>query len=214
MTVRIWTGKGEFDTPHERRALWTLMSEMLARFREADDLYALFVDFTVRGEKVDLAVLTPRAIVIIDLKDVGQPDGVIRGTENGPWHVHFSDGSSHVLNLGRLNPYQQVSRYRDALSDRLKQDGDRIFGAQRNSQLDLRQIGAWVVVTPGIRETETGKALQFLPAFVQRWFRVMSLGTLYQELYSERAPDIQLEPGGGDVKGGEKVHGGSWSGSV
>jgi len=194
MTVRVWTGKGEFDTPHERRTLWTLLSEMLARFQEADDLYALFVDFTVRGEKVDLAALTPRAIVIIDLKDVEQPDGVIRGTENGFWHVRFSDGSSHVLNPGRLNPYQQVSRYRDALSDWLKQEGDRIFGAQRNNQLDWRRMGAWVAVTPDIRETETGKELSFLPAFVQKWFRVTSLGSLYRELYSESAPGIHLEP--------------------
>ena len=194
MTVRIWTGRGEFVLSHERRALWTLVSETLTRFGEADELYALFVDFTVQGEKVDLLALTPRAIIVIDLKDVQEPGGVIHGTENGPWRVEFPDGSEHELNEGRLNPYQQVSRYRDALSDWLNLKGDAILGAQRKSQLELRQVGAWVAVTPGIREKETWLALSFLPAFVRKWFRVMSLESFYQELYSAAAPGIHLDP--------------------
>lgn len=192
MPLRIWTGPKEFETTHERRALSRLVREMITRFRKSPDPYALFIDFSVRGSKIDLLALTSRAVVIIDLKDVGHPDGVVDGTENGPWYIEFPGGSSQGINVGRKNPYQQIDGYRYSLIEWFEAEGEQIFGAQRKNQLQLAHIDAWVAVTPSIDEEGTIASLSFLPAKVLTWFRVLGFNRLCDELYATVTPGIEL----------------------
>jgi tetratricopeptide (TPR) repeat protein len=192
MSLRVWTAGKEFENSHERRALYRLYRQMFTAFDRSPDPYALFIDFTVKTSKIDLLALTSRAIVIIDLKQVDQPDGEIVGTENGAWEVRYPAGGQHVLNAGRANPFVQVDGYRWHVIEWLESKGDTLFGAQRRSQMALRQVAAWLVFAPGVDARRSMQNLMFLNRDTEKWFKLVAIDQFSSELFAEKAPGIRL----------------------
>lgn len=181
MGMRVWFG-GEFDYGHERAALIDLLGEAVPRWGEEQTPYALFVDFWVGAAQIDLMAITQHALVIIDLKDVGLPGGYLRDSPNGDWLYQTSDGHCHVVNENRMNPFQQVDGYRKIMMHWLRGQADAIFDARTAHLLDPQIVDAWIVATPSIDQERTREALA--PILEQsRWFRVIGLDTLCNNLY-------------------------------
>lgn len=106
MTVAYWIGE-PFDTSHERAAVQKFVRQMENRFGNSDVPYHILANFRLNGKQLDLTILKPDAVIVVDLKRFRDP---FRATENGRWRT--ADGSGSVGSSGFTNPLQQVSEYR------------------------------------------------------------------------------------------------------
>lgn len=76
------------------------------------------------GRQVDVAVLGPYGIDVVEVKDIR--GGAVVASENGPWWIEQDDGRSQQLRLNHVggyveNPYQQVKRTAGDLERGLRQ---------------------------------------------------------------------------------------------
>ncbi len=191
MGMRVFFG-GEFEHGHERAALIELMGEAVARWGEERAPYALFVDFWVDTAKIDLMAITEHALVIIDLKEVGVPGGHLTGSLNGSWTFHAPDGGGHVVNPGRENPFKQVAGYRQAMITWLQSSSAKVFGNQKSRMVDPQLIDGWIVVSPSLDEARTAGALSFIPERERRWFSVVALDRLCDQLFTKVHPSLRI----------------------
>jgi tetratricopeptide (TPR) repeat protein len=193
MGLRVWFG-GDFEHEHERAAFIDLLEQAVAYWSGESAPYALFVDFWVDTAKIDLMAITEHAIVIIDLKDVGSQGGYLAGGLNSTWAYYAMDGSSHMVNAGRVNPYKQVEGYRQTMMRWLKNHAARIFGYQKVANFAPHVVDswvdAWIVASPSLDEEHTRAALTDIPE--QRWFRVLGLDRFWKALFSDMHPGLRI----------------------
>jgi tetratricopeptide (TPR) repeat protein/nucleoside-triphosphatase THEP1 len=192
MPFTVYADHAQFDTDHERQALDELIQALDARFGAGVDPVALCVNVHIGAARIDLLALTARAIVVIDLKNVTHPDTVIDGAQNGKWYADPPGHGRFEINRGRSNPYKQLDTYRFTLMDWFKQNAKTVFGTQRAAQLDFRQISARVVITPSINRVETLQRCAFLTSEVGKWFDIIGLDMVAQDLHNVVSPGIAL----------------------
>jgi len=75
MTVELWQSQ-EFEHTHEARALQALLTNLQEQDR--DDFRLVCANFFCAGEQIDLMVIKPRAVILVELKDAS---GRIEGGE-------------------------------------------------------------------------------------------------------------------------------------
>jgi Nuclease-related domain len=144
VAVQVWIGEKP-EHPQERRAIVALASAL----ERLEGLYLILANFSVGGRNIDLVVLKPDGIFIIELKYC---DGKIYGDVNGPWFVEGSNGERKRLNPGRKNPYNQVISYYYSLVNFLNDNRPRFLSPQKAADLDFRTCRRLVVIAPVIQE--------------------------------------------------------------
>lgn len=144
MAVQVWIGEKP-EHPQERRAIVALASAL----ERLEGLYLILANFSVGGRNIDLVVLKPDGIFIIELKYC---DGKVYGDVNGPWFVEGSNGERKRLNPGRKNPYNQVISYYYSLVNFLNDNRPRFLSPQKSADVDFRTCRRLVVIAPVIQE--------------------------------------------------------------
>lgn len=176
MAVQVWIGEKP-EHPNERRAIVALANGL----ERLDGLYLLLVNFNVGGRMIDLLVIKPDALFLIELKHC---DGRISGGVNGPWFLESANGVRKQLNTGRSNPYNQVISCYYSLTNVLNDHRKAILSPHRARTINFRSCRRMVVVAPRIEE---GSAIKL------DWkVELKGLDELPAFLVTERSPDIEL----------------------
>lgn len=176
MAVQVWIGEKP-DHPNERRAIVTLANGL----ERMESLYLLLANFNVGGRTIDLVVIKPDGIFIIELKHC---DGKIFGDVNGPWYVESAGGSRKRLNPGRKNPYNQVISYYYSLTNFLNDHRAEFLSEHKANTMSFRSCRRLVVIAPRI---EAGSELDL------DWkVQVKGLDELPAFLVTERSPEIRM----------------------
>lgn len=166
VAVQVFIGEKP-EHPQERRAIVALANGL----ERLEGLYVIMSNFSVGGRNIDLVVMKPDGIFIIELKYC---DGKIFGDVNGPWFVEGSNGERKRLNAGRKNPYNQVISYYYSLINFLNDQREGFVSSQKARAIDFRTCRRLVVIAPMIQEgsqVETDwkvdlKGLDELPAYL------------------------------------------------
>lgn len=166
MAVQVWIGEKP-EHANERRAIMALASGL----DRLDGLYLILANFSVGGRNIDLVVIKPDGVFIIELKHC---DGKVFGDVNGPWFVEGSNGERKRLNPGRKNPYNQVISYYYNLVNFLNERRADVLSPQKARTVDFRTCRRVVVIAPTVQEgskIETDwkvelKGLDELPAYL------------------------------------------------
>jgi hypothetical protein len=166
VAVQVFIGEKP-EHPQERRAIVALANGL----ERLEGLYVIMSNFSVGGRNIDLVVMKPDGIFIIELKYC---DGKVFGDVNGPWFVEGSNGERKRLNAGRKNPYNQVISYYYSLINFLNDQRESFVSSQKARAIDFRTCRRLVVIAPAIQEgshVETDwkvdlKGLDELPAYL------------------------------------------------
>lgn len=166
MAVQVWIGEKP-DNPNERKAIIALANGL----DRLEGLYVMVANFSVGGRTIDLVILKPDAIFILELKHC---DGKVFGSVNGPWKVVSKNGSTKQLNPGRKNPYNQVVSYFYSFTNFLNDHKTEIVSAQKATDVDFRAAKRVIVIVPTIEAGSQidldwkvqAKGLDELPTFL------------------------------------------------
>ncbi len=183
MTVECWLGQ-EFEQAHEMRAFRMVLQQLIEHFNQPGEFVCLLVNFYCNGADIDLAVIKERAVMLIELKECDQ---VVSGSPNGDWRIQ--DGA--ILNQGRLNPYQQVRHYRYALMNYLSAQRLAFLPEQKAHQVSFEHVSALVVFAPYFA---SGSRIE-IPPRDRKWFGVLGLDKLWEEIKDRRSDQIHLDQG-------------------
>ena len=183
MTVECWIGQ-EFEHAHEMRAFRTVLQQLVEHFSEPGELVCLLANFYCNGADIDLAVVKERAVILIELKECDQP---VSGNPNGDWRTQ----NGAILNQGRLNPYQQVRQYRYDLMNYMTSQRLAFLPEQRARQISFEHVSAMVVFSPHLAP---GSRFE-IPPRDKKWFSVVSLEKLWQDIKDRRSTEIHLDQG-------------------
>ncbi len=176
MAVQVWIGEKP-DNPNERKAIIALANGL----DRLEGLYVMVANFSVGGRTIDLVILKPDAIFILELKHC---DGKVFGSVNGPWKVVSKSGSTKQLNPGRKNPYNQVVSYFYSFTNFLNDHKTEIVSAQKANDVDFRAAKRVIVIVPTI---EAGSQIDL------DWkVQVKGLDELPTFLLTERSNGIEL----------------------
>jgi len=179
MKIESWQSQ-EFEYAHEARALQTLLTNL--REQDWDEFCLVCVNFFCAGEQIDLMIIKPHAVVVVELKDVS---GRVEGGENGDWLLIDSTGTRLTINPGRRNPYQQARAMRYAVAQFLSEHASAFMPLQKSIQLDFMHIAAVVCFT----ECDPGSRLD-LPH--TPWFSLVRLDRLIEEISMQRSPRLNF----------------------
>jgi len=185
MSVELWLGR-EYEHTHEMKALAEFVGEMDRIYGTSDNLYLVMANFYCGGEEIDLAVFKQDGIVIVELKDVGEP---LKGGENGNWAIINEDGTKQPVYSSRSrNPYQQARAYRFALMDKLTEDAVKFLPKQKAQAMRFGHISSVVALRPSKHpggNIDVGDQSK-------KWFSVVGLNELPQEVYYRRSPQLNF----------------------
>ena len=187
MTVEVYLGKN-FRYNHERKAFGVFLEEMLDRYEDTEELYLIIVEPEVNTAAIDLLVITPRALIVIDLKNLGAADDTdpnsicLSAKENGVWKYRLPDGKSFNITVSNFrNPYQQLKNHGYKLRDWLVEHPKFLPNGPWTKQKAERSSFKWVVISPGFNPDESDLDLPW--EIINKWFKVISLKDLAYEIY-------------------------------
>jgi tetratricopeptide (TPR) repeat protein len=192
MTVEIYLSR-RFEYAHERRALGEFLMDLHECFAQSERLYCVVVEPQVDDHEIDLLLLSQSAIIVVELKHLGQAEGHERklihllGGENGSWHYRLPSGSlrEHRGN----NPYRQAGKMRHALAEWLDAHLAGLPGGAWTSKKAHGHVLGWVTVSPGFDDDTSDLDLPRAG-----WFKVVSLERLAAEFDTARETGLRLSP--------------------
>lgn len=201
MTVQVYLGK-KFEHSYERRALAQFLKDMLASFEDSETLYQVVVETKVNSADIDLLLISPTAIIIVEFKACVHAEAAeaaqihLVGKLNDPWKYVLPNGREYTVGdpTKPKNPYRQTRDMRYELAKWLADNSLALLGQTWRKEEALEHIFAWVVVWPGFDGQAGDLALppeeltfHRSPA---RWFQVVSNAQLANEFNC--APDTDL----------------------
>lgn len=202
MAVEVYKGK-LFQHGHERRALGRFLQQFERRFKGADDvLYMMVIEVDVNSAAIDLLLLSPKAIIIADLKELTaatESDAEqihVKGKSSGSWEYSVP-GKADFHTLGgtansEKNPYKQIEKMRYRFSDWLGPKLSTILGKLWRKEDVLDVLGGWAVLSPGFDGQTQEIELPWDEIHRKHdWFRIISLGDLAWEFHC--TTDLRFE---------------------
>jgi len=141
MALRAYLGH-KFEYPHEQMAFDRLYTELQKTVGQTDDLWVMLGNFTCQGSEIDLLVVHPSAIVVIDFKNYG---GEIIGGESGTWRARTPDGLVKIGPFRAKNPFEQIKGYCSNLWDFLKENRSDFLSNKRSGVCNFSHITAMLV---------------------------------------------------------------------
>lgn len=198
MTVEVYLGR-YFDHEHERRAFGRFLQEMLDRYQGSRELYLVLAEFLANRAAIDLLVVTRRAFIVIDLKELVHAQGYadedikLSGTQNGAWQYSLNGGGRHTMG-GReghnKNPYLQLQLMRYHLCDWLLEHPQLLPGGVHTRKEVLNCIVAWAAISPGFDGATAGIDLPWRD--IKAWFKVLPLRELAFNIGVTVCPSLEL----------------------
>lgn len=128
MSVRIWIGE-HIAHRHEQDQVVKVIELLKERYEKSKCWCHVLCSFKMKVKiprEVDMAVIKPGVIFLIELKSVG---GSVTGNENNEWWYRDENGQKKIVEGGShycKNPFRQVEVNRNVLSVILS-DSQRIF---------------------------------------------------------------------------------------
>lgn len=193
MTVEVYKGR-VFQHGHERRALGVFLQDLKGRFDNSDDLYIVVIEIDANGAAVDLLLLSPRTIILADLKELTAAkeeaaDNIqIEGLVNGTWKYSVPTQEQKIIlggsaNKGK-NPYIQLERMRHNFANWLEIKIPIVTGIAWDHKKALDYLKGWVVLSPGFDGNTDSLELPWDEIHYHHdWFRVISLRKLAWEFH-------------------------------
>jgi tetratricopeptide (TPR) repeat protein len=198
MTVEVYLGE-KFHYEHERRAFGRFLQEMLDRYEDTDDLYIVIVEAEANMAAMDLLIITPRALIVVDFKELIYAEGVdssqiiLEGKENGAWKYSLPDGGNYFMGeAGAKNPYRQLLRINYKLGEWLYDHREGLPGKCRSAKEASKRSMLWVVISPGFNRDASNVDLPWKT--IRKWFKVLSRGELAKEIGLATHEKIEFSP--------------------
>ncbi|MBR4170079.1 MAG: AAA family ATPase [Kiritimatiellae bacterium] len=177
MAIKIWIGS-EYDNTHENRMVGEAIAELTKAYAPLDEECHVLVNFRIPGDpprrsgerpytsEIDLAVLKPKNLILIDLKNY---KGAIEYGDACEWICHTPDGDIpiHGGREGRT-PYRQLCDYRRQMIALLTSNLSFYLNPRNHPHpFDVRRFVSGMVLFPdsdgnddiGHFETECGRWL-------------------------------------------------------
>jgi len=199
MTVEVYLGK-KFQYEHERRAFGEFLRDMLDRYEDDGDLYVVVVEAEANTAAMDLLIITPRALIVADFKELGHAEGCdssvikLKAKESGDWKYALPDGKSYPMGQpGGNNPYQQLRSFNYRLAKWLAGHSQDLPGGPWSEKQAQRKTELWSVISPGFDE-ETS-SLDFPGRVIGRWFKVLPLTGFAYEVGLATHHELEFSPG-------------------
>ncbi len=197
MAVEVYICKN-YQHSHERKAFGKFLQEMLDRYKKSDDLYVLIVEPEVNTAAIDLIILTHRAIIAAELKDLIKAKDVERtnislhGKENGPWEYVLENSLRYYMGSASKgsNPYQQIKNHRYKLRDWLENHSRNLLGGPWKAMDIIQKIDSWVIVSPGFNPDTSSLDLPWKE--IEKWFKLRSIDDMAWEVGTTINPEVNL----------------------
>jgi tetratricopeptide (TPR) repeat protein len=202
MAIEVYKGK-LFRHGHERRALGLFLQQLYKSFGETNDLlYMVVVEVDVNSAEIDLLLLSSKAIIIVDLKELTAATALdaekihIKGKTSGPWEYSIP-GKVESVPLGgsinsEKNPYKQIERLRFRLGEWLGPKLTLLFGNSWRKEDALDILDGWAVLSPGYDGSTEEIELPWGDIHKKHdWFRVIPLKDLAWEFHC--TTDLRFE---------------------
>ncbi|MFC1528182.1 NERD domain-containing protein [Candidatus Neomarinimicrobiota bacterium] len=184
MSFYRWTGL-DSEFPHEIEQLKNISKIVQDWSHKTNTNVHLLSNFFVNGEEIDVAIILPNKVLIVDLKS---GSGVIKGDENGPWICIPRTNLKYIINKGsKKNPLNQARDKRFAMMQYLDERKGIIFSAQKASQISFEHISSLIVFDNDIT-WDKGQ----LPHVITLWFDVLSMNELPSNLSNARSKKLSL----------------------
>lgn len=177
MVVEAYMGQ-PFDHSHEKEAVDFLITKMQSRFHSRPECYFLLSNVIVNGSQVDLIILKPKGVIVVELKEVHGP---FTATENGDWSCE-----GRIISTSGQSPYQQVRTYRQKLIDFLTRNLNDIT---QNKDVMLRQVSSFVCISPSIHK-DSKILINFL---TMPFFKVVGLDQLISLVDNHISPGLSFD---------------------
>jgi tetratricopeptide (TPR) repeat protein len=201
MTVEIFKGR-LFQYGHERRALGVFLHELNHRFADADELYIVVIEVDANGANLDLLLLSPRAVIVVDIKELtgaayATPTAIhLLGKENGAWQYQPGDGRQPIRLGGarnKSNPYKQVEQNRHNFAEWLSQHGKAVNNDSWDKRAAMDCTRGWVTISPGFDGKTDDLLLPWEQIHTEQdWFKVRALTDLAWEFHCTTANAIHF----------------------
>lgn len=175
MAVELWMNE-EFSTSQERNALDRLMEDLEIMHGDSNERWLVLVNYMLDGSQIDLTILKPDAIIIVELKDCDKP---FTATENGDWVT--PDG--YNIGSGR-NPFRQVQQYKYRWMDFLKAHR-REFSALSSAETKaVTHVSGIAAFTPLLHaDVQNG-----ISPNARKWFQICDISNLSRRVACQTSP--------------------------
>lgn len=172
MSCRYWRGE-EPKYKQEREYIETLARKL----EDANDKYAMFINFYVPDREIDIVVLKKNCIIIVELKNW---EGKIKAQRNGDWELYGKDG----IPMSMDNPYIQVTGQYYSFKDYLNKNKKKFLAPQKASHSDFSDVKQVICICP---------RLDRLPEFEDhRFIKVVGFDELYRTIWTEKSKGFNL----------------------
>jgi hypothetical protein len=150
--------QGQPQYAHEERAILQLAQLMQRAFAASVKFYLLAANVRFWRAQADALVLTPHAVILLELKSCGDP---IYGRARGSWHE--APGGARIRGGSHDNPYQQVSATRETLIKYLDRNRRRFLAGDRVRETADRwgHVSAALVFSPHLH-SDSDEVTEFL----------------------------------------------------
>lgn len=172
---------------HETEAILLLAQLMQRAFGASDQFYVLAANVRFWRAQADALALTPRAVVLIELKACGDP---VYGRAHGSWRIQPGGDKLHGGSYD--NPYQQVTATREALIKYLDRNRSRFLAGQRAQEMAGRwgHVSAAIVFSPLLHPNSD----IVIPPESRAWLGVIGLNEAAEFLFSRFSPQLDPRP--------------------
>ena len=186
MAVEYFT-HGRAQHAHEEQAALKLAQLMQRALGSSERFYLLATNVRFWRAQADALVLTPHAIVLIELKSCGAP---MYGRAHGPWRV--TPGGDVIRGGSHANPYQQVVATRETLIKYLDRNRRRFLDGSRARDMAGRwgHTSAALVFSPHLHPDSD----ILVPPESRAWLGVIGLNETAEFLFSRFSPHMDLLP--------------------
>ena len=189
MALKVWISDKSFPHTRENEMITTVIKNLEAVFGQVEETIHLLCNFSIPGNTkryvstLDLAVLRPRHLTIIELKNYR---GAISGAPEGAWTCE-TEGGLVVIQGGKANrnPIGQASDYHEQMTKLLKKRLNPVMKEPFDKN-ELKHLVSSVVVFPDTEYKEPDH-LYFEPEKFS-WLKVVRLHQLARVIL-ERSND-------------------------
>lgn len=176
MVVEAYIGM-PFDYPHERQAADVLLRAMKSNFHSKPETYFLLQNISIYGTQIDFILLKPKAIIVIELKEMPNP---FTASENGDWI-----SGNKIFDNNGSNPYHQIQDCREKFIQFFEKNRSKIL---IQKEINIRHTSGFVCISPSIhKKSEISFENTSIP-----WFKLIGLDEAVGRIEAQVSNQLNL----------------------